>query len=130
MWKAAGGAPAVQEYLPLFLTAVAEGRLSLDRLVDLVSSGPAKVFGLYPRKGAIAEGSDADLVVADPERESVIRAEDMLTKCGWTAFEGMRVRGAVVHTIVRGRFVVRDGVVVGRPGWGKLAAPAAAEVAA
>lgn len=130
MWKAGGGAPAIQEYLPLFLTAVHEGRLSLERLVELVSSGPARTFGLYPKKGAILGGSDADLVVVDPERESVIRAQDMLTKCGWTAFEGMRVRGAVVHTIVRGGFVVRDGLVVGRPGWGKIAAPVAADVAA
>ncbi len=128
MWKAGGGAPAVQEYLALFLTAVSEGRLSLERLVELASAGPARVFGLYPRKGAIREGSDADLVVVDPDREGTIRAGDMHSKCGWSAFDGMPVRGAVVHTLVRGSFVVRDGVVVGRPGWGKLAAPVAAAV--
>ncbi|MEK7860837.1 MAG: dihydroorotase family protein, partial [Chloroflexota bacterium] len=130
MWKAAGGAPAIQEYLSLFLTAVGEGRLTLERLVDLTSTGPARIFGLYPRKGVIREGSDADLVVVDPTRERVIRNEDVLSKCGWSAFEGMRVRGVPVHTLVRGAFVYRDGRVVGRPGHGKLAVPVAAEVPA
>lgn len=130
MWKAGGGAPAIQEYIPLFLTAVSEGRLTLERLAELASAGPARVFGLYPRKGAILEGSDADLAVVDPEREGAIRAADMHSKCGWSAFAGMRVRGAVVHTIVRGAPVLRDGVVVGRPGWGRQAIPAAETVSA
>jgi dihydroorotase-like cyclic amidohydrolase len=98
--------------------------------VELASAGPARVFGLYPKKGAIREGSDADLVVVDPDREGTIRAADMHSKCGWSAFDGMPVRGAVVHTLVRGTFVVRDGAVVGRPGWGRLAAPLAAAVPA
>lgn len=127
MWKAAGGAPAIQDYLSLFLTSVAEGRLTLERMVELVSTGPAKVFGLYPRKGAIQPGADADIVVVDPQRERTIRDEDALSKCGWTPFAGMRVRGVPVHTLVRGRFVLRDGVIVGEPGWGKLAAPVAPE---
>lgn len=130
MWQAGGGAPAVQEYLPLFLTAASEGRLTMERLVELVSSGPARVFGLYPKKGAVREGSDADLTVVDPVREWTIRASDMHSKCGWSAFDGMRVRGAVIHTIVRGSFVLRDGDVVGAPGWGKLAAPVSEAVPA
>ncbi len=123
MWKAAGGAPAIQDYLSLFLTAVADGRITLERVVELTSTRPAKVFGLQPKKGEIRVGADADLVVVDPERERVISDDDALSKCGWTPFAGLRVRGAPLHTLVRGRFVLREGRVVGEPGWGRLAAP-------
>lgn len=123
MWKAGNGIPKIQETLSLFLTEVNRGRLSLDRFVELFSTAPAKVFGLYPRKGTLAVGSDADAVVVDLEREAVIREEDVLSKCGWTAFAGRAVQGVPVHTIVRGGFVMRDGKVVGRPGHGRHVSP-------
>lgn len=123
MWQAAGGVPQIQEYLSLFLTAVAEGKLTIERLVEVVSSAPARTFGLYPRKGALLPGSDADIVIVDPARERVITAAEVESKCGWTPFEGVRVRGVVRETIVRGRFVYRSDKVVGEPGWGRLAAP-------
>ena len=121
MWKAAGGLPHLQETLPLFLTQVGAGRLTLERLVELGSSGPAKRFGLWPRKGAIQAGADADLVVVDPAARGVIRNEDMLSKCGWSAWNGWEVVGKPELTFVRGRVVYRNGVVEGEPGWGRAA---------
>ncbi len=123
MWRAAGGLPHLQETLPLFLTEVDAGRLSLERLVEITSSGPARIFGIYPRKGAIQVGADADLVAVDPDAEGTIRDEDMLTKAGWSAWNGRRVRGLPVLTVVRGRVVYRDGRVVGEPGWGQQIRP-------
>ena len=120
MWRAPGGVPQIQDYLSLFLDAVAQGRLSLERLVELVATGPARVFGLAPRKGAIAVGADADFAIVDVSRERVIEENEVESKCGWTPFAGRRVRGTVVHTLVRGEFVYRDGRVVGRPGQGRL----------
>jgi dihydroorotase-like cyclic amidohydrolase len=119
MWRAAGGLPHLQETLSLFLTQVAAGRLTLERLVELGSSGPARAFDLWPRKGAVRPGSDADLVVVDLDARSTIREADVLSKCGWTAWDGWDVQGVPVMTFVRGRAVYRDGRIVGEPGWGR-----------
>jgi dihydroorotase len=123
MWQAHGGVPQIQHVLPLFLTEVAAGRISLERVVELTATAPARTFGLYPGKGVIQVGSDADLVVVDLEAEHTIREEDVLSKCGWTPFTGRKVTGVPVHTLVRGEFVLRDGEVVGDPGMGRLATP-------
>lgn len=123
MWKAGNGVPKIQETLSLFLTEVNRGRLSLERFVEVFSTGPAKVFGIFPRKGALMVGSDADLTVVDLQARNVIRNADMLSKCGWTPFDGREVQGIPVHTLVRGEFVMRDRKVVGRPGWGQHAVP-------
>lgn len=119
MWQAHGGVPQIQHALSLFLTEVAEGRISIEDVVRLTSSGPARTFGIYPRKGAIQVGSDADIVVVDPSADATISDDEVLSKCGWTPFAGRRVRGVPVHTIVRGAFVLRDGVIVGEPGTGR-----------
>jgi dihydroorotase len=123
MWKAANGTPKIQETLSLFLTEVHNGRLSLTQLVDLFSTRPARIFGLYPTKGAIMPGADADLVVVDLEAEDVIRNEDILSKCGWSPWAGQKVTGLPIHTLVRGTFVMRDRAVIGSPGFGELARP-------
>jgi dihydroorotase len=123
MWRAAGGLPHLQETLPLFLTQVAAGRLSLERLVAITSEAPARLFGLWPRKGAIQPGADADLVVVDPAARGTIRSADVLSKCGWTAWDGWEVQGLPQLTMVRGQVVYRDGRVIGDPGWGQLAVP-------
>jgi dihydroorotase len=105
------GMPGVQTLLPIMLTHVAEGRLSLERLVDLTSHGPQRLFGLAG-KGRIAEGWDADLTVVDLKARRVLRHADMATKCGWTPFDGLEARGWPMATIVRGRTVMRDGEVI------------------
>jgi dihydroorotase len=124
MFAAPGGSPIIQHYLSLFLTEVNQGGgITLERVVELCSSAPAKLLDLYPRKGAIAVGSDADLVVIDMDREMVIRAAETYYKCGWTNLEGRAVKGVPIMTVLRGRIVAEDGVVVGQPGYGELVTP-------
>ena len=123
MWKAPGGEPQIQDYLRLFLTEVNCGRLSLDQLVRLTAYNPARVFGLYPRKGVIQPGSDADLVIVDMQRELLIRNEDTYTKCGWTPYAGRTVKGIPICTILRGQVVMEEGKVLGQPGQGRFAPP-------
>jgi dihydroorotase len=100
---APSGVPGVETLLPLLLAEAREGRLGYDRVRDLVAANPADVFDL-PRKGRIAEGMDADLVLFDPEATREIRGEDLHSKCGWTPFEG-RTGVFPELTLVRGRVV-------------------------
>jgi dihydroorotase len=109
------GMPGVQTLLPLMLDHVHAGRLSLARLADLTSAGPARVFGL-PGKGRIGEGADADLVLVDLARSETITNARIASRCGWTPFHGQTVTGWPVATVLRGRVVVRDGEVIGEPG--------------
>ena len=124
IWDAVSGFPGVETAVPLMLTEVNHGRLSLERYVEVASANPARAWGLYPRKGAVQPGADADLVIVDLEREGEIRAADLHSKSKITPFEGMKVTGRPVHTIVRGRVVMREGELVGPPGWGRPVAPA------
>jgi len=103
--------PGVQTLLPVMLTHVAEGRLTLERLVDLTSHGPQRIFGLAD-KGRVAEGYDADLTIVDLKARRVLRHEDMASRCGWTPFDGMAVKGWPKATIIRGRVVMRDDELV------------------
>ena len=105
------GMPGVQTLLPVMLNHVAQGRLSLERLVDLTSHGPQRVFGIAG-KGRIAEGWDADLTIVDLKANRTLRHEDMASRCGWTPFDGLTVKGYPVMTIIRGRLVMRDAEVV------------------
>ena len=119
IWEVPSGFAGVETLLPLMLTAVHESRLSLERLVHATSEAPAKTWGLWPRKASVGVGADADLTLVDPERPGVIHAADLHGKNNLSPFEGRATVGAVVATIVRGRIVVRDGQLVGRPGWGQ-----------
>ncbi len=105
------GMPGVQTLVPVMLTHVAEGRLTLERFVDLTSHGPQRIFGLAD-KGRMAEGFDADLTLVDLKARRMIRHEDMATRSGWTPFDGFEAKGWPVATIIRGRTVMRDGEVV------------------
>jgi dihydroorotase len=105
------GMPGVQTLLPVMLTHVAEGRLSLERLVDLTSHGANRVFGLAD-KGRLAEGYDADLTIVDLKARRTIRHEAMASRVGWTPFDGMEAKGWPVATIIRGTVVMRDDEVV------------------
>jgi dihydroorotase len=114
--KSPSGMPGVQTLVPVMLTHVNEGRLSLARFIDLSSAGPQRVFGIEG-KGRIALGYDADFTVVDMAARRTIRAEDQATRCGWTPFDGFEARGWPIATIIRGQIVMRDGEVT-TPGAG------------
>jgi dihydroorotase len=105
------GMPGVQTLLPVMLTHVADGKLSLERLVDLTSHGANRIFGLAD-KGRLAVGYDADLTIVDLKARKVLRHEDMATRVGWTPFEDFEAKGFPVATIIRGRLVMRDAEIV------------------
>jgi dihydroorotase len=108
------GMPGVQTLLPLLLDHMNAGRLSLERLVDLTSAGPARIYGIAG-KGRIAVGYDADLTLVDLKTRRTIRESWIASRCGWTPFDGMTVTGWPVATIVRGHLVMRDDQLVGTP---------------
>ncbi|GAB4225522.1 MAG: dihydroorotase [Acidobacteriota bacterium] len=108
------GMPGVQTMLPLMLDHVAAGRLTIERLVDLLCAGPARVYGAAT-KGRLAAGFDADIALVDPGARRTITNDAIASRCGWTPFDGMEVRGWPVATIVRGRVVMRDGELLGEP---------------
>ena len=115
------GIPGVEtSLLLLYSFGVKPGRLQLTHLVRLLSANPAKIFGLWPRKGSLAPGSDADLVLFDPRPERKLTASELHSRAGFSPYEGMRLTGRVHTTIVRGQVVYRDGEVVGRPGFGQF----------
>lgn len=127
------GIPGVETRLPiLFSEGVSKGRIGLNQFVALTATNHAKTYGLYPRKGTIAVGSDADIAIWDPEKTVTISQSLMHHGADYTPYEGITCRGWPVSTIVRGRFVVRDGELVGEKGAGDyvsrqkspLAAPA------
>lgn len=106
--KSPSGMPGVQTLVPVMLTHVAEGRLSLARFVDLTSAGPQRVFGIA-NKGRIALGYDADFTVVDLKARRTIRNEDQATRAGWTPFDGFEAKGWPMATIIRGAIAMRDG---------------------
>ncbi len=120
IWDCVSGFGGLETAIPLLLTEVNRGRITLEQYVTWSSLAPARVWGLYPRKGVLDVGSDADIVIVDLEREATIRADRFQSKSKITPFEGFRTKGQPVCTIVRGRVVMRDGALEGRPGWGRL----------
>ncbi len=118
--KIPNGGPIIEDRLTiLFSEGVKKGRISLNQFVDITSTRIAKLFGLFPKKGTIAIGADADLVIFDPNIERVISAETHHMAVDYNAFEGMNVTGEPVSVLSRGEFVVRDKQFVGKPGSGK-----------
>lgn len=108
------GMPGVQTLLPLLLDHANAGRLTLQRMVEITSAGPARIFGISG-KGAIRVGNDADLTLVDLAAKRVIRNDWIASRCGWTPFDGMSVTGWPKATIVRGRIVMRDDEILGQP---------------
>ena len=118
-----GGINVLQVYLPMLYDAgVRTGRITLERFVAVTSTNAAKIFGMYPRKGAIQVGSDADVVIWDGNLRRTIREEDELSNAKWNIYAGREVTGWPIVTIRRGQIVFRDGKVTGQPGSGKLIA--------
>jgi dihydroorotase len=112
--ETAAGLTGVQTLLPLMLSQVAAGRLSLTRLVDLMSAGPARIYGAVG-KGRLSPGYDADITIVDLARTKRIANAEMASPCGWTPFDGETCTGWPVATIIRGHIAMRDGAVPGRP---------------
>jgi len=119
--KIPNGAPGVEHRLSLIYTGgVVAGRISVNRFVDLVSTAPAKLFGLFPRKGTIAIGSDADLVIFNPAAEMTISAQTHHMNVDYNPYEGMRVRGIPETVLLRGQVIIENGQYVGTPGGGQF----------
>ena len=118
--KIPNGGPIIEDRFSLMYSeGVVKGRLSLNQFVDVIATRAAKLFGLFPQKGTIAVGSDADLVIFDPKIERVISAETHHMNVDYNPFEGMRVTGEPVSVLSRGEFVIRDKQFVGTKGSGR-----------
>ncbi|HVS84856.1 MAG TPA: dihydropyrimidinase, partial [Gaiellaceae bacterium] len=119
--KIPNGGPGLEDRLKMIHHfGVNEGRISLNRMVDLLATQPAKLFGLYPRKGTVAVGSDADLVIFDPERRETLSAAGSHSKCDYNLYEGTEVVGAPELVLLRGNVIVENGEFHGAPGSGRF----------
>jgi len=118
--KIPNGGPIIEDRFSLFFSeGVKKGRISINQFVDIVSTRIAKLFGLFPQKGTIAVGSDADIVIFDPNAERTISAETHHMNVDYSAFEGMKVTGEPISVLSRGEFVIREKQFVGKPGNGQ-----------
>jgi dihydropyrimidinase len=118
--KIPNGGPGVEHRVSLIYNGVVQGRISLNRFVELTSTSAAKLFGLFPRKGTIAVGSDADIVIFDPAEEMTISAATHHMNVDYSAYEGMKVKGVTKTVLSRGRVVIEDGKYTGRAGDGEF----------
>jgi dihydropyrimidinase len=119
--KIPNGGPGVEHRMSLVYNGgVAEGRISLNRFVEITSTAAAKIFGLFPRKGTIAVGSDADIVIFDPDEEMTISAKTHHMNVDYSCYEGWRVKGVTKTVLSRGELVIEEGRYVGKPGKGQF----------
>jgi dihydropyrimidinase len=119
--KIPNGGPGVEHRMSLVYNGgVVGGRISVNRFVEIVSTAPAKIFGLFPRKGTIAVGSDADLVIFDPDEEMTISAKTHHMNVDYSCYEGTRLRGVTKTVLSRGELVIEEGKYVGRAGYGSF----------
>lgn len=130
-WEGRGAATAgyagIEHMLPLVLTRAQAGELTLEQVTRAMSENPARLFGLWPRKGVIQVGADADLVLVDTGRRGRIDQREMVSKAKLSPFDGWQVTAVPVLTMVRGCVVMADGKVGGQPGYGQFLTPLAAE---
>ena len=123
--KIPNGGPGLENRLQMIHQfGVREGRITLNRMVELLATNPAKLFGLYPRKGTIAVGSDADVVVFDPDKQVTITAANQRSKTDYNLYEGTTVTGSPETVLLRGRLLVEDDELVAKPGIGQYVARA------
>jgi len=119
--KIPNGGPGVENRMSLVYNGgVASGRISLNRFVEIVSTNPAKIFGLFPKKGTIAVGSDADIVIFDPNEELTISAKSHHMNVDYSCYEGWKVKGATKTVLSRGELVIDEGKYAGRTGYGNF----------
>lgn len=121
-WHSAMGSPQYDWQYTITLTDVNDGKITLRRAVELLSEAPARMLGIFPKKGALVPGSDADLVLVDIDREMTLTDDGLYTKVGWTPYLGWKVKGYVAMTMLRGTVVARDREIVGQPGYGRYIA--------
>ncbi len=119
IWNVPNGIPGVQTLAPVLLNAVSQGKISLEKVVELTSLNAARIYGLYPQKGALQVGSDADFVVVDMDLEKEYTEQDNLSKCPWSPYFGLVFKGWPVMTVCRGEVVYQNGKIVGKKGHGK-----------
>ena len=121
--EAWSGVDGIQMILRVLLSeGVNKARMTYSRLLRVCSRNPARMFGLYPRKGVLRIGADADFVIIDQSKEEKITADMMESKCGWTLYEGMSMKGVPVMTFIRGTMAFNEGNVTVKPGHGKFQA--------
>lgn len=120
IWEDQFGVPDAETLVPLMLNAVAKKWITPEKMAEVLSANPAKIYGLYPKKGSISIGADADFTIADLNQEYTLKAENMYTACKWIPYEGMTVSGKVVYTILRGTIISENGKIVGEPGYGRF----------
>lgn len=118
--KIPNGCMGIENMYPYMLSEANKGRLSFNRVVELCSTNPAKIYGCAPEKGTIAVGSDADIVIYDPNKEFTVSKDNMHSDVDHTIWEGLKLNGYIDMTISRGSIVFKEGDFLGRPGWGKL----------
>ena len=124
IWTVDCGFPGVETQMPLMLTEVNAGRMSICDYVRMSSYNPARIWGLYPRKGALLPGSDADIAIVDLAREHTIRDAEIQSRSKISPWDGRRVKGLPIHTLVRGRFIMKDrALVAGTKGFGRSVHP-------
>jgi dihydropyrimidinase len=122
VWKMQLSWQEMPTLLPLLLSeGVHKGRLNLNQIVRLTSYNPAKIFGLYPQKGNLQPGADADLVIVDLEKKQKVAAELFPSACDYTPYEGWELKGWPILTMVRGKLVMEAGKVKEVSGWGRVA---------
>lgn len=120
LFQTLSGIPGVETLLSLMFNLVASGEININKLSNLLSTNPAKIYGLYPRKGVIKEGSDADIVIFNPNKKRVLRATDLHSKAKYTPFEGISVQGYPETTILRGEIIYNNEIFLGNKGYGEF----------
>ncbi|MEE8410634.1 MAG: dihydropyrimidinase [Myxococcota bacterium] len=118
--KIPNGMPGTETRMLLMYQGVVDGKISLNRFVDVTATQPAKLFGLYPRKGSVQVGADADVVVWDPNRPKSLDQKEMHLRCDYSAYEGMTVAGSPTHVFSRGELIVENDEFLGKAGRGQF----------
>jgi dihydropyrimidinase len=121
IWSTVPGFPGVATLLPVMLSeGVNKGRIGMEKVAEITSANTAKIFGIYPQKGTIAIGSDADFAIVDLNKEVKVTPDVLQSRSDYTLYDGWMLKGWPVMTIVRGKTVMKDGKVIGNRGWGKI----------
>ena len=120
IWDVHFGLPGIDTTFSALLTGAHRGALSYERVAEVYSESPARIYGLWPAKGRLAPGADADVVLVDPEALWTVADEDVVSKAGWSPFAGRTLVGRTVRTYVRGTLAMDEGDVLAEPGRGRF----------